>query len=291
MSILQVSQNRAVRPGAVRAGDMWVTFHRHCAAEEGIGRLLLELQSWYWSACQGAWNSRLATALLISTFLGACALMTQRCSVQLMHTGRYDLSLPILGWRNPSEIRLIQPKGIVREPLTPVQARQLDKQLKGSERAVEAQTRTLRGELKRSRVAESTSKDPAFRKEVRMDEDLLNQAETETRRDKQLVRQAEREMKGDKKFLEDAYRRDTRSNDCPSTACRDARALGQTPRACTISAQGDCPRINCMDYQETGRCSAGRVCSRPSSRAEGCDYGGNGPVSWTRRQCPGASPV
>ena len=114
MSILQVSQNRAVRPGAVRAGDMWVTFHRHCAAEEGIGRLLLELQSWYWSACQGAWNSRLATALLISTFLGACALMTQRCSVQLMHTGRYDLSLPILGWRNPSEIRLIQPKGIVQ---------------------------------------------------------------------------------------------------------------------------------------------------------------------------------
>ena len=96
-----------------------------------------------------------------------------------------------------------------------------------------------------------------------MDEDLLNQAETETRRDKQLVRQAEREMKGDKKFLEDAYRRDTRSNDCPSTACRDARALGQTPRACTISAQGDCPRINCMDYQETGRCSAGTCLLTP----------------------------
>ena len=69
------------------------------------------------------------------------------------------------------------------------QARTLDDQLKRSEHAVEKQTKQLRKELKQTKVAAASANTKAFRQEVRMDEDLLNQAESETRRDKRLVRQ------------------------------------------------------------------------------------------------------
>jgi hypothetical protein len=65
-----------------------------------------------------------------------------------------------------------------------IQARTLDQQLKRSERAVERQTRQLRKELKQTKVEASVAKTKAFREEVSMDEDLLNQAESETKRDK-----------------------------------------------------------------------------------------------------------
>ena len=50
-------------------------------------------------------------------------------------------------------------------------------------------------ELKQTKVAAATANTRAYREEVRMDEDLLNQAESETKRDKRLVRQAESEMR------------------------------------------------------------------------------------------------
>jgi hypothetical protein len=183
------------------------------------------------------------------------------------------------------------------------QARTLDDQLKRSERAVAKQTQQLRKELKQTKVAAATANTKAFRQEVRMDEDLLNQAESETNRDKRLVRQAEAEMRGDKAFLEAAWkakkgRRSSSSRgglsareqsaladiDCPSMQCEEAKAGGFLPTVCSTS--DDCPRIRCMDYQEQGACRQGRICSKPSSATYGCTPDRReGP--WQSAKCPG----
>jgi hypothetical protein len=187
------------------------------------------------------------------------------------------------------------------------QARTLDDQLKRSERAVERQTAQLRKELKQTKVEAAEANTKAFRQEVRMDEDLLNEAESETRRDKRLVRQAETEMRGDKAFLEDAYRthkgwdrsrahgapgdrlngRDRAALadiDCPAMKCHEASAGGFLPTVC--SSSDDCPRIQCWDYQESGACRQGRICSKPSRQTSGCTPDTN-EGSWRNAKCPG----
>ena len=146
-----------------------------------------------------------------------------------------------------------------------------------------------------------------------MDEDLLNQAESETARDKRLVRQAESEMRGDKAFLENAYRSHKgwkgrggrgggnggagagvlsaqdenalRDIDCPAMRCEEAQAGGFLPTVC--STPGDCPRIRCWDYQEQGACKQGRICSKPSRRTASCTPTRAEDASWTSAKCPG----
>jgi hypothetical protein len=82
------------------------------------------------------------------------------------------------------------------------QASALEKELKQSEKAVSLQTQELRKELAKAKAtAQTTGQSSYFRKEEKLDEDLMRQAEKETRRDRKLVAQAEQEMQGDKKFL------------------------------------------------------------------------------------------
>uniref|UniRef100_A0A7S4NQD3 Uncharacterized protein n=1 Tax=Guillardia theta TaxID=55529 RepID=A0A7S4NQD3_GUITH len=169
------------------------------------------------------------------------------------------------------------------------QARDLDEQLKKSERSVQAQTRELRDELKRSHPTSAQRNSKAYKQEVKMDEDLLNEAERETRKDKRLVRQSEAEMRTDKSFLEAAYSKDVKRygpsrSDCPSMSCHQAKMLGRSPAACT--SYSDCPRINCFDYQESGVCSRGRICARPHRQSEGC-FVKERVHHWSRKKCPG----
>jgi hypothetical protein len=82
------------------------------------------------------------------------------------------------------------------------QASELEKELKRSEQSVSAQTQELRKELAKAKAtARTTGQSSYFRKEEKLDEDLMRQAEKETARDRKLVAQAESEMQGDKKFL------------------------------------------------------------------------------------------
>jgi hypothetical protein len=82
------------------------------------------------------------------------------------------------------------------------QASELEKELKRSEESVSAQTQELRKELAKAKAtARTTGQSSYFRREEKLDEDLMRQAEKETARDRKLVAQAESEMQGDKKFL------------------------------------------------------------------------------------------
>mmetsp|Transcript_34389 Transcript_34389/g.77513 ORF Transcript_34389/g.77513 Transcript_34389/m.77513 type:complete len:372 (-) Transcript_34389:33-1148(-) len=169
------------------------------------------------------------------------------------------------------------------------QARDLDEQLKKSERSVQSQTRDLRDELRSSEPSSSQRNSKAYKQEVKMDEDLLNEAERETRKDKRLVRESEAEMRRDKSFLESAYAKDVKRygpsrTDCPSMSCHEAKLLGRSPAACT--SYSDCPRINCFDYQESGVCSRGRICARPHRQSEGC-FVKEKVHRWSRKKCPG----
>ena len=82
------------------------------------------------------------------------------------------------------------------------QASELETELKKSEEAVSAQTQELRKELAKAKATARTNGQSAyFKKEEKLDEQLMQQAEKETRRDRKLVAQAEQEMQGDKIFL------------------------------------------------------------------------------------------
>ncbi|KAJ1490175.1 hypothetical protein T484DRAFT_1884474, partial [Baffinella frigidus] len=86
------------------------------------------------------------------------------------------------------------------------QASHLEKALKRSETAVAAQTKELRTELQKAKAtAATTGQSDYFKREERLDEQLMRQADRETKRDKRLVSQAEKEMRGDRKFLENVY--------------------------------------------------------------------------------------
>jgi len=179
------------------------------------------------------------------------------------------------------------------------QASHLEKELKKSERAVSAQTKELRTELAKAKAtAASTGQTKYFRREERLDEELMKQAESETRRDKRLVNQAETEMKGDKKFLQTAYgiddidayeaRRKAKADspDCGYQHCHQAKDLGLAPDKCVIGA-GLCPRIQCYDYNPTTWCKSKQVCEKPASPKRNCFPKGPGRKShWLKKTCP-----
>ena len=151
------------------------------------------------------------------------------------------------------------------------QASHLEKELKKSERAVSDQTKELKTELAKAKAtAASTGQTRYFRREERLDEELMRQAESETRRDKRLVNQAETEMKGDKKFLQQAYgivdidayeaQRKAKGDDQCGTIqhCHQAKDMGLAPDKCVIGA-GLCPRIQCYDYSPKDWCASKQV--------------------------------
>ena len=153
------------------------------------------------------------------------------------------------------------------------QASHLEKELKKSERAVSDQTKELKTELAKAKAtAASTGQTRYFRREERLDEELMRQAESETRRDKRLVSQAETEMKGDKKFLQQAYgivdidayetQRKAKGDDqCTAIQhCHQAKDMGLAPDKCVIGA-GLCPRIQCYDYSPKDWCASKQVCA------------------------------
>jgi len=179
------------------------------------------------------------------------------------------------------------------------QASHLEKELKKSERAVSAQTKELKTELSKAKAtAASTGQTKYFRREERLDEELMTQAESETRRDKRLVSQAETEMKGDKKFLQSAYgiddidtyeaRRKARaaSPDCGFQHCHQAKEMGLAPDKCVIGA-GLCPKIQCYDYSPTTWCGSKQQCEKSSSPRKNCFPKGPGRKShWLKKTCP-----
>jgi hypothetical protein len=131
------------------------------------------------------------------------------------------------------------------------QASSLEKELQKSEGAVSAQTKELKSELAKAKAtAKSTGQTKYFRREERLDKELMRQAESETRRDKRLVDQADSEMRDDKQFLQQAYgiddigayqaRREAKTksaaSDCNYQLCHQAKDLGIAPDSCVIGA-------------------------------------------------------
>ena len=179
------------------------------------------------------------------------------------------------------------------------QASSLETELKKSERAVSAQTKELKTELAKAKAtARSTGQTAYFKREERLDKELMRQAEDETRRDKRLVDQAETEMRGDKKFLQTAYgiddidayeaRRQAKaaSPDCGLQHCHQAKDSGLAPDKCVIGA-GLCPQIQCYDYAPTTWCASKQVCERPARQRRNCFPRGPGRSSqWLKKTCP-----
>jgi len=179
------------------------------------------------------------------------------------------------------------------------QASHLEKELKKSERAVSDQTKELKTELAKAKAtAASTGQTRYFRREERLDEELMRQAESETRRDKRLVSQAETEMKGDKKFLQQAYgivdidayetQRKAKGDDqCTAIQhCHQAKDMGLAPDKCVIGA-GLCPRIQCYDYSPKDWCASKQVCQKSATARKHCFPKGPGrKAHWLKKTCP-----
>ncbi|EKX55092.1 hypothetical protein GUITHDRAFT_160608 [Guillardia theta CCMP2712] len=181
------------------------------------------------------------------------------------------------------------------------QAQHLESELKKSERAVSQQTHELKKELAAAKAtAATTGQSKYFRREERLDEDLMRQANRETRRDKRLVAQADREMKSDKKFLEQAYGitdidhykagRGSRSSVCPDLNCHHAKASGLAPAECVVG-MGKCPKIQCYHYYKAGKCGNKDICIQPETPSSSCvpDKKKFVRKQWSRKTCPSVS--
>jgi len=180
------------------------------------------------------------------------------------------------------------------------QASHLEKALRRSERAVSEQTKELRTELAKAKdTAATNGQSDYFKREERLDEALIRQADRETARDKRLVTQAEKEMRGDRRFLKNVYGISnlgqylsddgTGSRRCPDERCHQAKATGLSPARCKVPAGSNCPRISCYDYQSGKTCGDGtnQICERPSSRTAGCSVDGAATQQkWLRKSCP-----